>query len=249
MNPMDLDSNNNNNNKNIGIFSISTQRSGHNAILKWIAHQFQRSLRHYNDVRVENLDKEEFCECTFLEGIPYTGDAIYALEKPFDLEKSETICNDVLPSDAYNVKKIIIIRDHYNFISSLARTKKVLVDGFLNWTELTNPSIVVRPSLKGWQKHQYDQQLKRLKRFVRHWKAIAKFAQSNSDYTVILYNKWVDDLEYRKHICKQLGCPNTAYVECEKQSTHGGVSSFTGRKLPKSKKSYTERWKFFRKLC
>lgn len=116
-----------------------------------------------------------------------------------------------------NTKKIIILRDFLNMVSS--RYKKY------------NPKLGLDRTY-----------LESIQQVINLWKVLANECISNSNITTILYNKWILDKSYRDSISDKLGInnefDNTNIVSCI-----GEGSSFKGVNLEEDKNVYNERYK------
>lgn len=196
----------------------------------WFAAQHRRDFSHYNNCKLDF----EYCRVSTSNGKPCNccnpnrtirnhkkcKDIIFSFEsKPLKhIETSETfvpICNQ-------KVKKIIVLRDHYNFIASYLtkwnahRLKKQ--DIISKWKEYAHKIIHLIES----QKRQIN---------------------FNSDYDYILYNKWCTEVAYRKHICEKYNLNHTdnAFKEIPK---HGNGSSFRNLETKQEKRDYNNRYKY-----
>jgi hypothetical protein len=106
--------------------------------------------------------------------------------------------NFEIPND--NKFKVIMFRDIYNYLASVYKNN-------------SNCNIGIKPCPP--QKYE-----------IELWKDYCKLYLSNPENTVfILFNKWFEDIEYRKNICESLGIK---FTDEGKQDIiyHGKGSSF-----------------------
>jgi hypothetical protein len=216
---------------------ISTQRSGHHAILVWFASQHGKDFTHYNNCKIIKepgtnknclvTSNRRYCNCcNFNKSLVNQRHhqlnqqrIIFNFEnKSLDFVERST---QLTPINIGKHKKIIVLRDHYNTIASYIR----------NWS------------------------IKRLLKceVIKRWKEYAKKIleiQNNcdnvsEDYDYILYNKWLKDINYRKGICKKYNL-NFTDNHFSTVPRHGNGSSFSKFSLCK-KDEYLTRYKNYSK--
>ena len=209
---------------------ISTQRSGHHAILIWFAAQHKKDFSHYNNCKINAIDQSvnssngKPCNCCngnrTIKNHEQCKNIIFSFEsKPLHyIETSETlspICNH------HKIKKILVLRDHYNFVASY---------------------------LTKWNTDRIKK-LEILNRWKEYANKILEIQQGTcNEYDYILYNQWCVDGKYRRVICEKY---NLTYTDiCFKDiPTHGNGSSFRNLETKKDKRDYNNRYKVLLESC
>ena len=216
------------------IYSCSTQRSGHNAILYWLLHQ-KNAVKQFLRVKQSRLTyrnpKSRDRQVTYgiatdvIESNLYLGVTIHSPPIPppftknpiveeldYDLiiwnlvdNEPERLHETMQAHSQYNPdKKIIIIREFKNWIASLV--KHMQSDETASKTQEQRSLMYIY-----------------LRTYLEH----AQYFLSSNDYTTILYDKWFSDEDYRKQIVSELGLEFTDMGR-DKVSKHGRGSSFDG---------------------
>lgn len=180
---------------------FGTKRSGHHAVLIWIAKQTGRQVYHVNDARIEETSKGKIVGHG---GVP---------SRHFNKGKKNgiTILNfengDISRVDEartpFTNKKILtvlVVRDVYNMLaSSLASTFNGDAD------------MRIRQRMKSWVQH------------AKEYIGETSFLPENS--VIVSYNQWFVDEAYRKSICMKIDIPFTD-EGLQDVPPHGGGSTF-----------------------
>ena len=226
------------------IYSCSTQRSGHNAILYWLLHQ-KNVVKQFVRVKQSKLTygnpKSRDRQVTYgiatdvIESNLYLGVTIHSPPTPppftknpiveeldYDLiiwnlvdNEPESLHERMQAHSQYNPdKKIIIIREFKNWIASLVKHMQ--------------SSRAITKKKQQWLSDSKTQEQKSLMHiYLRTYLEHAQYFLSSNDYTTILYDKWFSDEDYRKQIVSELGLEFTDMGR-DKVSKHGRGSSFDG---------------------
>lgn len=206
---------------------IGSQRSGHHAVMRWFAAQHTRKdFTHYNNCRKSKKDdtklKGNLCNCCNFFGsikdhtkitnnmiLNFENKHIKYIEKCCQLHP---ICNE-------NIKKIIVFRDHYNWIASYISKwsiNRLLATNAINlWIESAEKIL-----------------------------ELASEEAENTNYDFIIYNHWCDSKSYRKQICKKYNL-NFTDAKFKEISKHGNGSSFTFPKEKYNTRNYNQRCELY----
>lgn len=195
------------------IVCLGLQRSGNHAVLGWVSGLFDNVQFHndeHHDVLADATRAPEI-----LPPDPAPGSVtIVSFEDSANRTKTPGVLlpdSVILPSEpetaAYEIHRLVILRDPYNtWASRVAANNRA--EGF--GRKLTSdPSWAL---------------------FRENWLALAAL-DTTPGWTVIRFNRWKDDAEYRHEICAGLGGRYTE--EMLGQVSHrGGGSSFDGTPRP-----------------
>jgi len=230
------------------IYSCSTQRSGHNAILYWLLHQ-KNVVKQFLRVKQSRLTygsaKSRDREVTYgiatdvIESNLYLGVTIHSPPTPrpftknpiveeldYDLiiwnlvdDEPERLHERMQAHGQYNPdNKIIIIREFKNWVASLIK--------HMQSSRTTNRTNTKKKQQWVWDS-KTQQQRSLMRTYLRTYLEHAQYFLSSNEYTTILYDKWFSDEDYRKQIVSELGLEFTDMGR-DKVSKQGRGSSFDG---------------------
>lgn len=208
---------------------IGSQRSGHHAIMKWFAAQhLNRDFTHYNNCSViEGVFDGSVCNCCNFKNTISDHNKNKNVVFNFENKSLEYInhAEQYLPiCKGKKAKKIIVLRDHYNWIAS-----------YINKWNIKR--LLKSDAISVWK--DYAKKILELQNFLDDEFYLPEY----SDYDYILYNKWCKSKEYRALICAKYKLHFTD-AKFKEPSTHGEGSSFT--KLDKKdQKRYDKRSELF----
>ena len=204
---------------------ISTERSGHHAIMLWFIAQHRRDYTHYNNCKIDNdcvtSSSGRLCGCcnfskTIKKHKTNNSNLVFNFEsKPLEFVKQcEKLVPLKLPTKNLKIRKFIVLRDHYNVIASyitkwsIERLKKLCV-------------------IERWKEYAY--------------KILDIQSVVSDEYDYILFNKWCNDKKYRNDICNRY---NLQFTDAHFKTVpdHGNGSSFR-RQNKKEKRDYNNRYK------
>ena len=203
--------------------TYSLQRSGHNAIIKWLLYQNENVDKFREWTELESKIREE---CFFVRYGSYTGfhinkpdmgniglnidtlDGDLIIQNRADLRLPETV--------EQNETVVVILRDWRNYVAShikhtdrdRERERQTLGDSTLFW-QATSLNERVKPNL--------------FKEYATHF-------INESSYYPILFDRWFASKKYRIKICQDL---DLHFTDIGKQSvpSFGGGSSFDKLRL------------------
>jgi len=190
---------------------ISMHRQGHHGVLNWTAHQLGIKLLHHNNCGL-NFDKG-FKEKTYYkceQGDKVTG-LIYSWEA-FDLAcwPKMTECHNRFEW------VMIVIRDPFNFIASALKAPARPLDVPYKVRKSNEPWY---PDCFGYTKSRLDM-----------WKEYCEQVIGDTNFLRgervigVLFNSWVSDKSYRRHLAHQLGVDFTDKGINEVRRFAGGSS-------------------------
>ncbi|MCA8882263.1 MAG: hypothetical protein KDA50_00685 [Rhodobacteraceae bacterium] len=193
------------------ILCVGLQRSGNHAILGWVEALFPGTVFHNDQFHDLFADEsalrarlaEHPAPCTIVS----FEDSANRTHAPDRLLLDSIAPLPAAVADAYDVHRLVILRDPYNtWASRVAANARTAEFG----RPLTsNPS---------WDLYR------------ENWLRLAAL-DADPDWQVILFNRWKDDTGYRRAICDALG--GTYGEEALDQVSHrGGGSSFEGVPRP-----------------
>lgn len=189
------------------ILLVSTKRSGHHAVIHWLAMQMPETVRHYNDMRPGKMVRGIFKHVGGSTGETYEGNdthtSIYSLED-CPMEWVHKILK-ALREQGKDLTPIIVIRDLRNTVASIIKSTSRHV--------LTNR---LDQLIYSWRSYVY--------RYIK---------KQNEKEFFIFFDKWFQDKAYREQICESLGIPFTD-EGLNQLSTYAGGSSFDGKRFQKN---------------
>ena len=197
--------------------------------MMWFAAQHRKDFTHYNNCSIHINEKsvrssnDKPCNCcnfkrTIRDHSKNTSYVIFSFESQSLDYISQ--CEELSPiSDGGKLKKIIVLRDHYNFIASY----------LTKWNEKRLHNLKV---IDHWKEYAREIQ-----------KIIAN--PENSEYDYILYNQWCQDGKYRKSICERYGLRFTDDF-FKNIPKHGNGSSFRGLETKQERRDYNGRHKLLK---
>jgi ADP-heptose:LPS heptosyltransferase len=201
--------------RQFAVWGIS--RSGNHPVMDWIGSQCNHPVAFRNFIQPRSNSKGPalFHRCDLL---PTTRtpwhyakihNAMYSFENrmPNGFESFRFI-------DADTTYRIIVLRDPYNTLASLEE----LLRDHRRWPAARATGLHVNPA-----------KVDDLGRFARLWTAYAEVALDPPDgVVVVLYNRWLSDIEYRQQLFVQLGLDRRSDRSMQRVPFNGGGSSFSG---------------------
>lgn len=221
-------------NKNV-FFIYGMKRSGHHGVMNWIFKQTKGNLVHFNDCVLNLKPKNRMFDI-------YDND--YGMKKIKITDKKKYI-------DFINLSDTVVFSfenrylDFINNNNAAEKLSKLNINGknvkfiFINRDIFNNTASLYA---RKWKNINWNY-------FRKCWKDYARQYLENirSGFIGISFNKWVEDIEYRKTICRKLSLEFTD-SEFDETSPYGGGSSFDRMKMKYRKSSdmdLLERWKVF----
>lgn len=204
----------------IGVFSIA--RSGHHAIVHWMAKGLNKGVMHFANIN-EDFDPRRI-------NVYGDGDiihnTIYSIEN-FDLQGFSEIFADTFDMI------VLVIRDPYNQIASSLKKGH-------NLAVLDRPFEPSKPYAKWFC--QSMSRLEMMKQYMRH--VLGDENRINESFKVVNYNYWFASPEYRKKIADELDITDNK-EGVEEVLGFGGGSSFSKRKYNRkaSQMDVLNRWR------
>lgn len=208
---------------------FAMMRSGYHAVMYWLFKSMNRKIHFYNNCCCD-LRKEHSQLKGTIEKFPGTGKAVvFGSMEDFPLTLYKRFRRNIQIND--DCKIIIIYRDPFNWIASSlkSRDKRKSIHMFKYWFQ-NQLKIEIPPRLGI-----YEIMLRDV------FPTFTSPCVSQGNVIKINFVKWFRDASYRKSIAKQFNCdpsPNTDHV-----SSHGGGSSFDGRRKPGSSLDVLNRYR------
>tara|TARA_Y100000592_G_scaffold83250_1_gene132878 strand:- start:11741 stop:12559 length:819 start_codon:yes stop_codon:yes gene_type:complete len=232
---------------------FATKRSGHHAVLNWIAMNMTENSIHINDINPDDLllhnkvNPQGECstvvyadslKCKKCERIVAPDHNMIQLKKQYGsgtVELISSIKQEIINFENVSLEKSADILSVDYFKNKEIKSIGVLRDYYNNLASTLYGIEVAdfqRDSCK------YFQQLTNMKTC---WLSIANEYVKNPN-NVILFNFWNLDSDYRKSICENFNLNNFDYG-FDKNSTFGGGSSFTDHR-----KNLHKRYEIIKKM-
>lgn len=200
------------------IFAL--RRSGHHAILNWIARGIPNKTKHLNDVKLKGTSVSGNITRNF-NGKAKGPEVLIVNFETSSIDRIDEIKWDKI--NEIKGKRIVFIyveRDPLNWMASTLQIRRK------------------RKKKKG---------LGPIQHMIFQYKLNHKLARERDDVLVIEFNKWFSDKKYRNEIAEELGFVNKD-TGVDSVAREGGGSSFSGTSHNGKAKNLKvlERWKQFK---
>jgi hypothetical protein len=214
-------------------------RSGSHAVANWIGAQlsgnveFRNNLAniYWNNQLPDPLDKRlPFNLCNLPSTKRKGGDIDHLLYTCENVHGNRFFIHPLVKSRT--CRKIILLRDPYNLLASLAY---LCANGF-----------DTGPFWFAWEDDDKKVLTGLFYRFMDMWRSHAVLSKEKG-IILIAYNKWKDSKAYRDSLASELGLPKRSDDSLNQVPDNGGGSSFDGLKFEGRGKDMNtnERWKHF----
>ena len=183
--------------KRVAVY-FGMSRSGHHAVMNWMAQQFPGKVDHFNHCYGVGVDADDmryegsFGKCIYRKSLVPdrgTGDSmtIYSIEdfllRDFDKFKMGAF-REVVEAD--EVVWVLVVRDHFNWIASCLKKEGMEVS---------------TQQVSRWAGHM---------RFANQSSAwVGDYGLGRSHAVVVNYNQWFVDERYRRELAEALRVPFT----------------------------------------